>query len=229
MNDHAQTESQRGQRASLLLVDDDRLVLATLSDGLREMGYRVSVAASGREAMEAIGRETFDLVILDVRMPGMDGIEVAARLRETGGPPFIFLSAYGDLDIVRQASENGALGYLLKPIDIPQIVPSIEASLVRAAEIGRLRESESRLGNALVIEQKTRTAVGVLMALPHRPASGLRSAASPRALFAAQDQRVRGRHPQGGRATQQADSAEGPHQSTMTRSACPRRPLPEDR
>ncbi|MBL8533645.1 MAG: response regulator [Betaproteobacteria bacterium] len=163
MNDHAQTETQRGQRASLLLVDDDRLVLATLSDGLREMGYRVSVAASGREAMEAIGRETFDLVILDVRMPGMDGIEVAARLRETGGPPFIFLSAYGDLDIVRQASENGALGYLLKPIDIPQIVPSIEASLVRAAEIGRLRESESRLGNALVIEQKTRTAVGVLM------------------------------------------------------------------
>ena len=163
MNDHAQTESPRGQRASLLLVDDDRLVLATLSDGLREMGYRVSVAASGREAMEAIGRETFDLVILDVRMPGMDGIEVAARLRETGGPPFIFLSAYGDLDIVRQASENGALGYLLKPIDIPQIVPSIEASLVRAAEIGRLRESESRLGNALVIEQKTRTAVGVLM------------------------------------------------------------------
>ncbi len=163
MNDHAQTETQRGQRASLLLVDDDRLVLATLSDGLREMGYRVSVAASGREAMEAIGRETFDLVILDVRMPGMDGIEVAARLRETGGPPFIFLSAYGDLDIVRQASENGALGYLLKPIDIPQIVPSIEASLVRAAEIGRLCESESRLGNALVIEQKTRTAVGVLM------------------------------------------------------------------
>ena len=72
-------------------------------------------------------------------------------------------SHFGDRDVVREATEHGALGYLLKPVDIPHLVPAIEAALVRGREISRLRESESRLGSALLIEQKTRTAVGVLM------------------------------------------------------------------
>jgi response regulator NasT len=159
----AQDAVESGRRPHLLLVDDDRLILATLASGLREAGYDVSTAVSGKDAIEAATAGQFDLAILDVRMPGMDGIELARHLREGTTIPFLFLSAYGELDLVRRAADHGALGYLVKPADIPQIVPAIEAALVRAREIARLRSSEERLGTALAIEQKTRTAVGLLM------------------------------------------------------------------
>lgn len=147
----------------VLLVDDDRLVLATLANGLRDEGYEVFVAASGEEAEELCKTEPFDLAILDVRMPGMDGLELARRLQLRGSPPFLFLSAYGDRDKVRAATGSGALGYLVKPVDVPQLVPAIEVALTRSCEIRGLRDAEERLQNALTIEQKTRMAVGILM------------------------------------------------------------------
>jgi response regulator NasT len=93
----------------------------------------------------------------------MDGVSFAAYLHEYTNIPFVFLSAYGELELVRNAVQQGALGYLLKPIDSAQLIPAIEAALVRGRDIARLRESESRLKTALATEQKTRTAVGVLM------------------------------------------------------------------
>jgi len=156
-------ESTEHTKPRLLLVDDDRLVLATLSEGLRDAGYEVTAAASAEQAIARMQDGGVDLAILDVRMPGMDGIALSSLLREHSTVPFLFLSAHGDLDIVRQAAGNGALGYLLKPIDIPQLVPSIEAALARGAEISRLKDSELRLNTALSTEQKTRMAVGVLM------------------------------------------------------------------
>jgi response regulator NasT len=149
--------------ARILLVDDDRLVLATLSDGLRAAGYEVATASCGGDALQLCRSQPIDLAILDVRMPEMDGIELARRMRAETTVPFLFLSAYGDLDLVHRAADHGALGYLLKPIDIPQMVPSIEAALVRAREIAELRKSEERLTTALSIEQRTRMAVGLLM------------------------------------------------------------------
>jgi response regulator NasT len=147
----------------VLVVDDDRVILATLEDGLHDAGYEVSVAGSAKEAIDLMVESPPDLAILDVRMPGMDGVELAGHLREHTTIPFLFLSAYGDLDLVRRAVARGALGYLLKPIDIPHLIPSVEAALVRGREIGRLRNSETQLKTALATEQKTRTAVGVLM------------------------------------------------------------------
>ena len=147
----------------VLLVDDDRVILATLEDGLHDAGYEVAVAGSAKEANDAITESPPDLVILDVRMPGMDGVSFAAHLHEYTNIPFVFLSAYGELELVRNAVQQGALGYLLKPIDSAQLIPAIEAALVRGRDIARLRESESRLKTALATEQKTRTAVGVLM------------------------------------------------------------------
>ncbi|MBI2510005.1 MAG: response regulator [Betaproteobacteria bacterium] len=146
----------------LLVVDDDRLVLAALTEGLRAAGYRVTGAASGEDALAMAGRDAPDLALLDVRMPGMSGIEVGSRLREAG-VPFLFLSAYGDWDIVRQAAEEGSLGYLVKPLDIRQIVPSIEAALTRAREIRKLRESEAQLTTALAGSREISMAVGLLM------------------------------------------------------------------
>ena len=146
----------------ILVVDDDRLVLAALAEGLRGAGYRVTGAAGGEDALMIAGRDAPDIALLDMRMPGMSGIELGRKLRELA-IPFLFLSAYGDQEIVRQAADEGALGYLVKPLDIQQIVPSIEAALTRAAEIRKLRESEAQLNAALAGSREISMVVGFLM------------------------------------------------------------------
>lgn len=153
----------------ILVVDDDRLVLASLARGLRQAGYRVSVAANGEDAIAMARKEPPDLALLDVRMPGMDGIELGRLLREQAGVPFLYLSAYGQSDIVKQAAEQGALGYLVKPLDIAQIVPEIETALSRAREIKTLSEKGVQLTTALAGSRNVSMAVGVLMTREHVP------------------------------------------------------------
>lgn len=154
---------QQKAPAHILVVDDDRLVLASLGRGLRDAGYRVSAAGNGEDALEIAARDRPDLALLDVRMPGMDGIELGALLSKQAGIPFIYLSAYGQSDIVQQAAAHGALGYLVKPLDIPQILPSIETALQRADERDQLRTSEANLTSALAGKRETDLAIGLLM------------------------------------------------------------------
>lgn len=151
-----------GENAHILIVDDDRLVLATLARGLRGAGYRVTEAADGAAALELVGREKPDLALLDVRMPGMSGVQLAERLGEQG-VSFIFLSAYGDPDLISRATELGALGYLVKPLDVPQIIPEIEAALARAAQIRELKQTGEHLSLALESGRETSMAIGILM------------------------------------------------------------------
>ena len=155
-------QAKKPQR-HILVVDDDRLVLAALAEGLRGAGYRVTGVASGEEALASVARDAPDLALLDVRMPGMSGIELGRQVREKFGVPFLYLSAYGDQAMVQQAVDEGALGYLVKPLDIQQIVPSIEAALTRAGEIGKLRQSEEQLTTALAGNREISMAVGLLM------------------------------------------------------------------
>jgi response regulator NasT len=151
----------------VLVVDDDRLVLASLCRGLRQAGYRVSEATNGEDAMAIAERATPDLALLDVRMPGMSGIELGRLLQDRAGVPFLYLSAYGQADIVAQAAGHGALGYLVKPLDISQILPSIETALSRAAEMRQLREKEEQLETALAGSRDVSVAVGLLMERHH--------------------------------------------------------------
>ena len=163
-NDRAAAAKERmPEQWHILVVDDDRLVLAALCEGLRNAGYRVTGCASPQDALAVAARDAPDLALLDMRMPGMDGIELGRRLREQGRIPFLYLSAYGEQKIVKQAVEEGALGYLVKPLDIQQIVPSIEAALTRAREIGALRRNEEQLSTALAGNREISMAVGLLM------------------------------------------------------------------
>ncbi|OFZ90020.1 MAG: hypothetical protein A3F74_21285 [Betaproteobacteria bacterium RIFCSPLOWO2_12_FULL_62_58] len=150
-------------RPHLLVVDDDRMVLASLTQDLCEAGYRVTGAPSGEEAFVLARKKKPDLALLDVRMPGMNGIELGRLLSEHTGVPFFYLSAYGQDDVVKQAAEHGALGYLVKPLDIAQIVPEIETALSRAKEFKRLRDKEAQLTAALAGSRNVSMAVGLLM------------------------------------------------------------------
>lgn len=158
--EHPQTGAAKRR---ILIVDDDRLILATLRTGLEQAGFAVLQATTGPDGWRIAVDSRPDMAVLDVRMPGMSGIELAQRLRAETEVPFMFFSAYGDLDIARQAAEYGAVGYLVKPIDTPQIIPAIEAGLARAEEIRALRRNEAALTAALAAGRETNIATGVVM------------------------------------------------------------------
>jgi DNA-binding response OmpR family regulator len=147
----------------LLLVDDDRLVLGTLARNLRDRGYRTETADSGEAALERAASGTFHLAVVDMRMPGLSGVETAQRLRAEHGIPALILSAFGEQELVQRAVAEGALGYVLKPVDAPQLVPAIEAALARARDLGALLETKSQLERALAGGRCTSMAIGILM------------------------------------------------------------------
>lgn len=149
---------------TLLLVEDDRLILRTLADELAAAGFRILEADSGESAVKLCSEANRpDLALLDMRLPGMSGIDFARWLKNTLDVPFLFLSAYGDPETVTDAVEIGALGYLVKPLDTLRILPSITAALQRAQEIQKLRQAEINLGSALKTSRAISMAIGLLM------------------------------------------------------------------
>lgn len=140
----------------ILVADDDRVVLFTLAEGLREAGFNVIEARDGLQALTLCQSEAPALALLDIRMPGLDGLELARRLRDETTVPFLFFSAYGDEALVRSAVKIGALGYLIKPLHVAAIVPMLRTALARAQDIGGLQD-------ALASNRTIATAVGMLM------------------------------------------------------------------
>ncbi len=151
----------------ILLVDDDRLILSVLNQVLVSAGYEVFLAETGKEAIELSTEHTPELVVLDMSMPNMDGIEVAKWFRESSRIPFIFLSAYSDEALVEQAVDEGALGYLVKPVDPPQLLAAVRAALVRSQEINNLKATSDQLNFALAGDRAVSTAVGILVYRDH--------------------------------------------------------------
>jgi DNA-binding response OmpR family regulator len=126
--------------ARILVVDDEQAVRHTLTELFTRMGYQAAEAASGQAALEQIARQRFDLVILDLKMPEMDGTEVLRAARPlTPDTVFILLTAHGTLDSAIVAIRHGAFDYLLKPSPVQEIVRAVEAGL---AERQRRRGQE---------------------------------------------------------------------------------------
>lgn len=150
-------------RPVILLVDDDRTTLFALQIGLHKAGYLVYGVLSGEDALLMAEQIRPDLAILDISMPGICGITVAARLREKHAVPVVFLSVHREPEVVQAATRAGALGYFAKPIGPTQLVPAIAVVLARAADQVRLASREATLTTALQDERDTNTAVGVLM------------------------------------------------------------------
>ena len=116
-------------KGKVLVVDDDRLVLATLSYGLSQAGYEVVDADNGDEAILLARERRPDLALLDIRMEGMSGFDVAATLRDKYQIPFMLLSAFADEETAARVRELGAVAYLVKPLDIGQIVPVVDSAI----------------------------------------------------------------------------------------------------
>jgi response regulator NasT len=147
----------------IMVVDDDLVVLATIGMGLRQAGYQVLQVDRGELAVQICKREKPELAILDIRMPEMSGFEVAEVLRKESKTPFIFLSAYSDEESVQSAKALGALGYLIKPVEIRRMIPAIEIALARADDLEKLEDINSNLVVAMESNREIDVAIGIIM------------------------------------------------------------------
>ena len=147
----------------IFVVDDDRLVLTTLSADLMRSDYLVRSFEDGRSALEAYKESPPDLVLLDIRMPEMDGIQTARAMLEIAYRPILILSAYDDHDTVSSTIETGVSGYLVKPLQPSQLVPMIESTLARSSDIGKLLKNNDDLVKNTERHRMISTAVGIIM------------------------------------------------------------------
>ena len=134
MEAHKMGKKLKSGQKNILVVDDDMSVRTTFSSVLRQEGYRVTAVKNGYEAIKAIDEESFDLALVDLRMPGMDGIEVLEKIK-TRRPQtrVIIFTGYGSITTAVEAMRKGATDYLNKPFSPEEL----KAGVKKALENGR--------------------------------------------------------------------------------------------
>jgi two-component system, response regulator PdtaR len=148
----------------VLVAEDEALIRLDLKEMLEEEGYEVvGEAADGEQAVEMAGRLRPDLVILDVKMPKLDGIAAAERIAGERVAPVVILTAFSQRDLVERAREAGAMAYLVKPFQKKDLVPTIEMATSRFAEIVALEQEVGGLHERLEARKTVERAKGVLM------------------------------------------------------------------
>lgn len=156
-------ESSGADAHTVLVVDDDALITATLSSILRRIGFKVTGLTSPEQALRTCAAEKFDLAIIDQRMPNISGAELARQLRDLHDIYSIIISAYDDAQLVNDAATAGAMAYLVKPVDPSTLSPTIKTALSRVEELRNLRLRETRLREIITAERDINTVVGILM------------------------------------------------------------------
>ena len=148
----------------ILVAEDEAIIRLDLVETLREEGYDV-VAETGRgdDALRLVEEVQPDLAILDVRMPGLDGIEVAREIVANRAAAVLILTAFGQRELVERAAEAGAMAYLVKPWQRNDLVPAIEMALARHKETMALAQDNDDLTDQLEVRKLVDRAKGTLM------------------------------------------------------------------
>jgi len=152
------------ERKRILIADDESLIRMDLQEMLRNLGYLVvGEAGDGITALKLARELKPDLVIMDIRMPAMDGIDAAKVLTEEKIAPVVLLTAYSQKDLIERAKEAGVVGYLVKPFKESDLTPAIEVALARFSEFKQMTQEVDDLQHALTTRKLVDRAKGILM------------------------------------------------------------------
>ena len=157
------TETASPTQRSVVIAEDEALIRMDLAEMLTEEGYAVvGQAGDGAKAVELTEALRPDLVILDVKMPVLDGIAAAERIASQRIAPVVILTAFSQRDLVERARDAGAMAYLVKPFSKADLVPAIEMAVSRFAELTMLEGEVADLQDRLETRKAVDRAKGVL-------------------------------------------------------------------
>jgi response regulator NasT len=152
------------ERTRLIIADDESLVRTDLREALTELGYLVvGEVGDGQSAVNMARELEPDVVVMDIKMPGLDGIDAARILTQEKIAPVVLLTAYSQSDLIERATEAGVVGYLVKPFRETDLPPAIELAKARFGEFRALEEEVDNLAEALETRKKVERAKGILM------------------------------------------------------------------
>lgn len=148
----------------VVVAEDEALIRLDLVEMLTEAGYEVvGQAGDGEAAIEITEKEKPDLVVMDVKMPKLDGISAAERIANQRIAPVVILTAFSQKDLVERARDAGAMAYLTKPFTIDDLMPAIELAVSRFQEIKQLDAEVTDLQEQLKARKMIEKAKGILM------------------------------------------------------------------
>ena len=152
------------ERTRVIIADDESLIRMDLREMLTNQGYLVvGEVGDGRSAVNLARELRPDIVIMDIKMPDMDGIEAAKVMTEERIAPVLLLSAYSQQELVQRARQAGGAGYLVKPFRESDLPPSIEVALARFSEFRAMEREVDTLQDALETRKSVDRAKGILM------------------------------------------------------------------
>ncbi len=148
----------------ILIADDESIIRLDLKKTLENMGHRVVAEASeGRTALELARSNEIDLAILDIKMPEMDGLDVAKALADDKIAPVLLLTAYSQGNLIDRAKDAGVFGYLVKPFKEADLLPAIEVAISRYREMLALEKELDNVTDQLETRKLVDRAKGILM------------------------------------------------------------------
>ena len=151
-------------KTKILIAEDEAIIRLDLKEMLEEEGFDVVGEASDGDAAIRLAREREpDLVIMDVKMPGMDGLTAAEKITEEELSAVLILTAFSQKDLVQRAAEAGAIGYLVKPFQKSDLMPAIDIALARNAQLKAVRQEAKGLAEQLETRKVVDRAKGRLM------------------------------------------------------------------
>ena len=149
----------------IVIADNESLIRLDIREMLEDAGHEVvGEAVNGRRAVELTRQHRPDLVLMDIKMPEMDGITAAGKIYADKIAPVILLTAFSQPDIVDKAKDSGVLGYLVKPVQESQLFPAIEIALSRWQEMQGLEDELEKLKDSLETRKMVDRAKGIIMA-----------------------------------------------------------------
>ncbi len=159
-----QGPANTAKRWRIIIADDESLIRLDLREMLTHLGYDViAEAGDGRSAVDLARKLRPDLLVMDIKMPDLDGISAAEELTRERIAPVVLLTAYSDQGLVERAREAGVVGYVVKPFREAELMPVIELSRARFDEFTTLERELGSLKDALETRKVVERAKGVLM------------------------------------------------------------------